>query len=82
MNFIKNYYAPTPVFWRKIGDTILLAGTTLSSYVMMQYEQFQTLYPQADLQTIVTASFVLTVIGKCITNFFSVSETKKDISEN
>jgi hypothetical protein len=75
MKILKNYYAPTPIIWRKIGDTILLAGTTLSSYVMVQYEQFQFLYPQADLRTIVTASFVMTVIGKCLTNFFTVPET-------
>jgi hypothetical protein len=42
---------------------------------MVQYEQFQFLYPQADLRTIVTASFVMTVIGKCLTNFFTVPET-------
>lgn len=30
----KHYYKPTPVVWRKVGDTILIAATSLSAMIL------------------------------------------------
>ena len=55
-----NYYKPTPEKWRKIGDSILAVGTTLT--VCAAYMGYKEL---------VFASAILTAVGKFLTNFFS-----------
>jgi hypothetical protein len=65
---IKHFYQPTPAKWRKIGDTILLGCTSLSSMVMG--------LPLSEHQQLWTI-FVLNgigVIGKMLTNFFKEDE--------
>lgn len=58
MGPIKSYYLPTPKFWRKIGDSILLFGTTMTATL-------------AGLEIhkgwIITMAIV-TALGKMITN--------------
>ena len=56
-----DYYKKTPIKWRKIGDTILIVGTTLSSVAALIH-----LSPY-----IVAGAVVLTAIGKIVTNFTS-----------
>jgi len=53
-----NYYSPTPVIWRKIGDSLLLLGTTLTSI---------SAFTMPPIITVIAAG--LTFIGKTITNF-------------
>lgn len=64
MKAFENYAAPTPVKWRKIGDAILLATTSLSGMVMgLPLSEHAQLW----------AIFILNAIGvagKVITNFF------------
>jgi hypothetical protein len=52
----EGYYKPTPSKWRKIGDTLLLASTTLSSL-------------NIDKPYIAIAIQVTGVVGKFLTNF-------------
>lgn len=57
----KNYYKPTPVKWRKLGDTLLAIGLVLTSYSITE-----------DLNKWVQlSSLVFTVLGKFLTNFFT-----------
>lgn len=58
MNPIKNYWAPTPIFWRKVGDSLLLIGSTVTGYAVFEGDKRMALI-----------SLVCTVLGKVITNF-------------
>lgn len=63
-NLIENYKKPTPVFWRKVGDSILVASASLSTAVMgLPIAEHTKLY-------IVFALNVIGVIGKILTNLF------------
>lgn len=59
----KNYWAPTPKKWRKIGDA-LLGISTLSVPAMM-----------ADYKPLAIGLFAVGVIGKFLTNFFTDEES-------
>lgn len=52
------YWKPTPKKWRKVGDSILLAGTTITSYAILSEDKI-----------FAVVSLILTVVGKIITNF-------------
>jgi hypothetical protein len=57
---IKNYYSlPTPVKWRKIGDSVLIAGTTIMASTLAMESKW-----------LMAAGLVLVVGGKILTNFF------------
>jgi hypothetical protein len=56
---LKNYYKPTPKKWRKIGDALL--GVSMLSVPS----------ELAGYSAIAISLFVLGVVGKFLTNFFS-----------
>jgi membrane protein YqaA with SNARE-associated domain len=58
---VQNYYNPTPVKWRVIGDSILIVGTTLTTVAGLL-----SLSPY-----VVASAAVITMIGKILTNFFT-----------
>lgn len=61
MKQVKNkYYLPTPVLWRKIGDSLLLIGSTVTGI---------SAFTMPPVVTAIAAG--LTCIGKIITNFTS-----------
>lgn len=66
MTLIDKYHKPTPVFWRKVGDAILLFGTTLTTtFASMEVGKGW-----------VIAASLLTAMGKIVTNFaVEVEET-------
>lgn len=53
-----NYYKPTPKFWRKVGDSLLTIGSTITGI---------SAFTMPPIVTAVAAG--LTCIGKIITNF-------------
>lgn len=55
-----NYWKPTPLKMRKLGDAILSVGTTITTFAI--YEEYK---------WIAVISLLLTVIGKFLTNFYS-----------
>jgi hypothetical protein len=57
---IKHYWKPTPIFWRKIGDSLLAVSLTGIPVIL------------ADYKWIGIALFILGVIGKFLTNFFKI----------
>ena len=57
---IKNYYAPTPKKWRKIGDALL--GMSLFA----QTQEAFTVHTN-----FMTCTAIIGLIGKFLTNFFS-----------
>jgi hypothetical protein len=64
MGILENYKAPTPVKWRKIGDSILLVSTSMSTMVMgLPITEHQQLW-------LIFSVNAFGVIGKVITNLF------------
>lgn len=59
----KNYWKPTPIFWRKIGDTLLAVGSFAGTFSISQ-----------DHQWIGVAIFCASIAGKFLTNFFKEDE--------
>jgi hypothetical protein len=55
--FHKRYTNSTPVLWRKIGDTLLLVGSTITTYAILEGDK-----------VFAVISLVCTVLGKIITN--------------
>jgi len=60
-NLKEEYYKKTPIKWRKIGDSILIVGTTASTVAALL-----SLSPY-----IVAGAAVITALGKILTNFTS-----------
>lgn len=57
----KRYKGQTPLFWRKVGDSILLLGTTMVTlFATYNYSK----------EYIIGAT-ILSTLGKIVTNFFS-----------
>ena len=57
---LKNYYKPTPIKWRRLGDALLAVSTTITSFAL--YE---------DIQWVALTALIIGVIGKFLTNFFT-----------
>lgn len=57
---LKNYYKPTPIKWRKLGDALLAVSTTITGYAM--YE---------NVKWVALTALITGVIGKFLTNFFT-----------
>lgn len=57
---MKNYYAPTPKKWRKLGDALLGVSTTITTFAIME-----------EMKWIAITALVLGVIGKFLSNFFT-----------
>lgn len=55
----KNYYRPTPIRWRKLGDALLGVSTTITGFAI---------YEEAKWVAIV--ALATGVVGKFLTNFF------------
>lgn len=64
---LKGYYKPTPVKWRKLGDT-LLAVSAFTTTIALQFEW----HLAAEI------ALAAGIAGKFLTNFFS--ENKNDSS--
>ena len=66
----KHYFEPTPKLFRKIGDTILAGGTTISSITLISALNVEDEKLQKLLTTVTIISVVLTFVGKILSNFF------------
>jgi hypothetical protein len=60
---IKQFYAPTPVKWRKIGDALLGVSTMITGLSIAE-----------DYKWVAIVSLALGVIGKFLTNLFTEDE--------
>jgi hypothetical protein len=65
-SLLEKYSSPTPTKWRKIGDSILV-GTSAMSAIMMGSP-----VPEHYTIWIIFGLNIFGVVGKIITNFFSV----------
>jgi len=62
---LTNYYKPTPVKWRKLGDALLAVSVTITSFAMYN-----------NVQWVALTALITGVIGKFITNFFKEDDIK------
>lgn len=60
---MKNYWKPTPLKWRRLGDALLGISTFIASLTMYQDK------PWVGVIVLITG-----VIGKFLTNFFGEDE--------
>lgn len=60
---LKNYWSPTPKFYRAIGDALLSIGTMVSAYNIVMDDKFIALF-----------CLIGGVIGKFLTNFFTITD--------
>lgn len=71
MNIKLNYFAPTPLVWRKIGDSMLAAGTTGATFAYAN-----------ESHTVAEALMIIAVIGKFMTNMVSVPDVKNTVDND
>lgn len=60
MSLKEKYYSPTPAKWRKLGDALLGASTTITGFAI--YEE---------AKWVAITALVLGTAGKFITNLFT-----------
>lgn len=77
---LKNFYKPTPVKIRKIGDAILATSTFITGGGMLAFDQIKDVFGEQNLKIVLGTSFILGVVSKFITNLFS--EEKNERQEN
>ena len=56
---MSRYYRPTPIKWRKLGDALLAASTTITTFAI--YEQ---------VEWLAYVALITGVTGKFLTNLF------------
>lgn len=62
-NIIKSYWMPTPVFYRRLGDSLLGISTFITGMAI-----------SADYKEIAISSLIIGSVGKFLTNFFKIEE--------
>jgi len=72
---MKNYWAPTPKKWRKIGDALLASSTVASIGGMWQFEHLREIFTVGQIKWLIISPIILGVIGKFLTNLFTDSES-------
>lgn len=58
--WITKYSMPTPAKWRKIGDSLMIIGGSITAYMI-----------ERDDHTMAKVALICTILGKVITNFAS-----------
>ena len=64
-NQISIYFSPTPIFWRKIGDSLLGVSTFITGLAIA-----------SDYKEIAIGSLIIGSVGKFLTNFFKKEDTE------
>ena len=65
---MNNYWSPTPKKWRKLGDALLGASTTITGFAIAN-----------DNHYIAYTALICGVLGKVITNLFTKTEQTENI---
>ncbi len=56
---MNRYYRPTPLKWRKIGDTLLIISTTITTFAITE-----------QIEWLAYVALFIGVVGKFLTNLF------------
>ena len=76
---IKNYWKPTSIKMRKIGDSLLACSALFGGGGLIAFDQLKEIFSDCELKIIIGVSIVIGVIGKFLTNFFTESKTDKNV---
>lgn len=68
---IKHYYKPTPVFWRKLGDSLLAGATVITVGGLWDFNTLSEQLSPEGVRFLIGTSLVLGVLGKILSNLFS-----------
>jgi hypothetical protein len=74
---LSDYYKPTPVKWRKIGDSILYGCGVIGATGLIGFDELKDVFSPKELKILIGAVLILGFVGKFITNFFK-EETNED----
>ena len=74
----ENYWAKTPKYARKIGDSLLAAATVLASGGIWQYDSLKDIFTPGELKVMIVCSILFGVVGKFLSNFFKEEEKKEE----
>ncbi len=77
MKPLKNYYKPTPIKMRKLGDALLACAALIGGGGLMAYDNLKDVYSPKELKIIIGATLFIGIVGKFLTNFFSNNESGK-----
>ena len=67
---LKDYYHPTPKFWRKLGDAILDGCGSIGATRLFAFDELKSLFSENELKVIIGVVLILGFAGKFLTNFF------------
>ncbi len=67
---LKDYYHPTPKFWRKLGDAILYGCGSIGATGLFAFDELKSLFSENELKVIIGVVLILGFAGKFLTNFF------------
>lgn len=73
---IKHYYKPTPVFWRKLGDSLLAGATVITVGGLWDFNTLSEQLSPEGVRFLIGTSLVLGVLGKILSNLFSEENNK------
>ncbi len=76
---LKNFYKPTPVRLRKLGDAILATSTFITGGGMLAFDQIKDVFGEHNLKIVLGTSFILGVVSKFITNLFKENEKQENV---
>lgn len=76
---IKNYWKPTSIKMRKIGDSLLAVAALFGGGGLIAFDQLKEVYSEHELKILIGSAIVLGIIGKFLTNFFTESKIDKNV---
>lgn len=79
---LKSYAAPTPKFWRKVGDGLLASGGAIAMGGTWQFDNLTAIFTHTELKIIISCSILMAVVGKFLTNFFKANDTPTQSTED
>lgn len=77
MKSLKNYYKPTPIKIRKLGDALLACAGLIGGGGILAYDSLKELYTPKELKLMIGIALVVGIAGKFLSNFFT-EDSKKD----
>jgi hypothetical protein len=70
MKLMKNYYNPTPVKWRRIGDSLLACAAVVGGGGLIAFDELKEIFEAHELKIIIGVTLIIGIAGKFLTNFF------------
>lgn len=67
---LKNYYHPTPKFFRKLGDAILYGCGSIGATGLIAFDELKEIFSEHELKIVIVSVLILGFVGKFLTNFF------------